>query len=430
MQIAEQERIASPTFVLAWVVSFLQFVVFYALVTTMALYAVRQFAASEAGAGLASSSFVIGATLARIVTGHVVDRFGRRRVLLVALAVVVVSCALYLPASSLPALIVVRMLHGAAYAFASTAVMAAAQSAIPASRRAEGTGILALGTTLATAIGPALGLFLVGSAGYGWLFWTTLGVTAASLLLALALGEHPAAAPAPVPAPDPAPAGVDHGEALTPGEKGASEVPVEHPAPAVGFRLRSVLHPAVVPIAGFMLIVGLAYSGVITYLDAYSVDRGLTAGAGFFFLAYAAAMLLMRLTLGTVQDRRGDDVVVYPALVCFLAALLLLATATQDWQVVVAGALSGLGYGTLMPAAQAIAVNAVPAHQLGAGISTLMLFADVGLGLGPVALGGLVAAAGYGAMYAVLAAALVVGCVYYFAVHGRKHGRNGTAAAR
>ena len=88
MQIAEQERIASPTFVLAWVVSFLQFLAFYALVTTMAVYAVRQFAASDAGAGLASSAFVIGATLSRVVTGHVVDRFGKRRVLVVALVAV------------------------------------------------------------------------------------------------------------------------------------------------------------------------------------------------------------------------------------------------------------------------------------------------------------------------------------------------------
>ena len=166
MQIAEQERIASPTFVLAWVVSFLQFLAFYALVTTMAVYAVRQFAASDAGAGLASSAFVIGATVSRVVTGHVVDRFGKRRVLVVALVAVALSCTLYLVASSLPALVAVRMLHGASYAFASTAVMALAQAAIPDGRRAEATGHLALGTTLATAIGPALGLFLAGSIGY------------------------------------------------------------------------------------------------------------------------------------------------------------------------------------------------------------------------------------------------------------------------
>ena len=106
----------------------------------------------------------------------------------------------------------------------------------------------------------------------------------------------------------------------------------------------------------------------------------------------------------------------------------VLAFATRDGHVVLAGALSGLGYGTLMPAAQAIAVNAVPSHQLGAGISTLMLFADVGLGLGPVLLGGLVASAGYGAMYAALAGVLVVAAGYYFVMHGRRHGRRETVA--
>ena len=194
MQIAEQERIASPTFVLAWVVSFLQFLAFYALVTTMAVYAVRQFAASDAGAGLASSAFVIGATVSRVVTGHVVDRFGKRRVLVVALVAVALSCTLYLVASSLPALVAVRMLHGASYAFASTAVMALAQAAIPDGRRAEATGHLALGTTLATAIGPALGLFLAGSIGYVWLFRATLGITVVSLVLGLLVREAPAAA--------------------------------------------------------------------------------------------------------------------------------------------------------------------------------------------------------------------------------------------
>lgn len=220
-----------------------------------------------------------------MVTGHVVDRFGKRRVLVVALVAVALSCTLYLVASSLPALVAVRMLHGASYAFASTAVMALAQAAIPDGRRAEATGHLALGTTLATAIGPALGLFLAGSIGYAWLFRATLGITVVSLVLGLLVREAPAAT------------GVD-GERRRRG-------PLEHPAPAVGFRLRSVLHPAVLPISGFMLLVGLSYAGILTYLNAYSVERGLTAGAGLFFLAYAAAMLVMRLTLGTLQDRRG-----------------------------------------------------------------------------------------------------------------------------
>src|SRR5699024_4535464 len=83
-----RERLISPTFVLAWVVNFLQYLLFYLLVTTIALYAVREFAASQTASGLAASSFVIGATLGRIFCGYVIDTLGKRPVLLVSAVVI------------------------------------------------------------------------------------------------------------------------------------------------------------------------------------------------------------------------------------------------------------------------------------------------------------------------------------------------------
>ncbi|GAA1650980.1 MFS transporter [Georgenia ruanii] len=397
-----KEPVFTPTFVLAWLVSFIQYLVFYILVTTMALYAVKQFAASDAASGFASSAFVVGATAARLVSGYLVDVLGRRKVMLVALAVVVVACAFYVPAGSLALLIGVRAVHGAAYAFASTATMAIAQSAIPASRRAEGTGYLALATTLATAVGPALGLLLVGSVGYDAMFWTVLGTAVVGLLLGLFLRKP-----------------LHQREAEAAAERAAREAGAA-PARRARFSFRDIAHPAVVPIGCFMLVIGLCYAGVITYLNAYSEQRDVVAGAGLFFVAYAIAMLLMRFVLGTVQDRKGDNVVVYLGLVCFVLALGLLAVADADWHVVVAGALTGLGYGTLMPAAQAIAVSAVPPHKLGTGISTLLLLADVGIGVGPILLGVLVSATGYTTMYALLAVLAVLAAGLYHAVHGRR----------
>lgn len=103
-------------------------------------------------------------------------------------------------------------------------------------------------------------------------------------------------------------------------------------------------------------------------------ERDVVSGASMFFLAYAASMFIMRFVLGKLQDRRrGDNVVVYLGLVSFAIALVILAMANQDWEVIVAGAFTGLGYGTLMPASQAIAVRMVPVHKLGTGISTLLL---------------------------------------------------------
>ena len=393
-------RLVTPTFVVAWVVNFLQYLTFYMLVTTMALYAVKSFAASDAVGGFASSAFVVGATVARLVSGYLVDILGRRKMLLIALVVVVVACALYLPAGSLPVLIGVRLLHGFGYAFASTAVMTIAQSVIPDSRRGEGTGYFALGTTLATAVGPALGLFLVGSLNYTWLFWTTLVTAVLGLVLGVFLRE--------------------------PLVKREAQANQEVDKQRAAFSLSDIAHPAVLPIGSFMLVVGVCYAGVITYLNAYAEDRGVTTGAALFFVAYAVAMLIMRLVLGKVQDQRGDNVVVYLGLICFAVALGILAVASQDWQVVVAGAMTGLGYGTLMPAAQAIAVSAVPAHKLGTGISTLLLLMDVGVGIGPVVLGLLLSATGFGTMYTVLAVLVVVAALLYHAVHGRHpHAKRG-----
>lgn len=378
-------RLVTGTFALAWLVNFLQFLVFYVLITTLALYAEREFAASDTAGGLAASGFIIGATVARLVAGRLVDTFGRRRVLLVALALGVLASLRYLPAGSLPLLVAVRLVHGFGFAFATTATLTIAQSAIPSSRRAEGTGYLALSTTLATAVGPALGLLVVGRAGYDALFLTAAGSALLALVLGIVLRDPHAAAP----------------------------------ARRTRFAARDLAHPAVVPIGLFMVLVGLSYAGVITYLNAYAEQRDVAAGAGLFFVAYAVAMLTSRVVLGRLQDRRGDNLVMRIGLVFFVVALVVLAVARDDWQVVVAGALTGLGYGTIMPAAQAIAVGVVPPHELGAGISTLLLFTDLGVGLGPVALGLLVSATGFGTMYAVLAGVVVLAAGVYHLVHGR-----------
>ncbi len=76
---AAQPPLITPTFLLAWVANFGQFLVFYLTVTTMALYAVESFGASDTVSGFASSAFVLGATFMRIVSGWLVDRVGQKR---------------------------------------------------------------------------------------------------------------------------------------------------------------------------------------------------------------------------------------------------------------------------------------------------------------------------------------------------------------
>lgn len=384
-------KILTSEFYLTWLVNFVQYLVMYLLITTMALYAVQQFAASDPAAGFSASAFVVGATLARIFAGYLVDNLGSRPIMLISLLLVVVSCAAYLLEISLVMLFAVRAIHGFGYALVSTATMAIVQSSIPSHRRAEGTGYFALGSTLATALGPAIGLFFVNSFTYGALFWTTLGASSIGFVLGLLVSSRQ-------------------------DEQHAAD---KQNLKDSRFSFRAIVEPKVMPIACFMAFVGIGYAGIITYLVPYSVDRGVVSGAGLFFVAYACAMLLMRFILGRVQDRRGDNSVMYFGLAAFVLALTLMAIATEDWHVVVAGILTGLGYGTIMPAAQAIAVRLANPLKLGTGISTLLLMMDISVGIGPIGLGYLVTATGYGVMYGVLACMVLLSVALYYFAHGR-----------
>jgi MFS family permease len=176
----------------------------------------------------------------------------------------------------------------------------------------------------------------------------------------------------------------------------------------------------VLPIASMMLFVGVAFSGVLTFVAAYAVELDLAMAASAFFLVYSAVILVSRLFVGRIHDTHGDNSVVYPALISLAAGLVVLATASTTTTFLVAGGLLGLGVGTLMAAAQVIAVSVTPAHRVGLATSTFFLFMDVGAGVGPLLLGLVIHATGLSTMYLVLAGVVGLAALMYHWAHGRR----------
>ncbi|NMR20048.1 MFS transporter [Cellulomonas fimi] len=393
------ERLWSRDLVLASLANLFLAFVFYSLMTTMALYAVERFEASDTEGGLASSMFVIGAVAARLVAGNLADLVGRRRMLVLSLVVFVLASAAYLGADSFGLLLTVRAVHGVAFALASTAAMAIAQSLIPASRRAEGTGYFTLSTTVATAVGPFLALVLVHGPGYTALFVAGTVASVLGMLVALLLRtpDRPLAA--------------------------------DERARLLRFHPKDMLHPDVLPVAAFMFVLAVSFSSVLTFLNSYAEERELQTGASLFFLVYAVVLFGARLVAGRIQDRRGDNVVVYVAITAFALGLAALALARTDALVVVAGALIGLGYGTLMSSIQAVAVGRVPMQRVGAAISTHFFMVDLGVGVGPVVLGLALSRLGFDGLYLALAGVVVLSAALYHRVHGRTDTGRGLVAA-
>lgn len=382
------------TFLLATVVNFLISLVFFMFMVTMALYAVERFSASESVAGLAASIFIVGGLVVRPFAGRFLDVVGRRRMLLAGIAAFVVASLLYVPADSLGLLLVVRVLHGAGLGAAHTAISASIITVLPRARRSEGMAYFGTSGTVATAVGPIVALAVLRESDIRTLFLLGAGLSLAAFVLALGLRL-------PSPAREPLP-------------------PAHRAARLEGFVERSAL-----PVGWVMLMVGVAFSGVLTFVTGHAVALDLSSSVAGFFAVYSAVIVVSRLVVGRLHDARGDNVVVYPALICVSAGLVVLALASTAAALFVAGGLLGLGIGTLLSCAQVIAVSVTPVHRVGVATSTLFIMLDLGTGLGPVALGALAEQWNYRAMYLSLSVLVLVAVWVYHRTHGRHRGGAG-----
>ncbi|MFR1639595.1 MAG: MFS transporter [Eggerthellaceae bacterium] len=89
-------KLWTKDFVLGTAVNFLIVVNYYALMVVSANYAMQTYGAPAALAGLAASIFIIGTLAARIISGRIMDRLGRKRLLVAGAVLEVVFSALYL----------------------------------------------------------------------------------------------------------------------------------------------------------------------------------------------------------------------------------------------------------------------------------------------------------------------------------------------
>ena len=95
---------------------------YYGLMVVVADYAMKTYDAPAATAGLAASIFVIGALIARLFSGRIMDRVGRKRLLIIGAVLEVAFSALYLTGLGLWLLFALRLLHGIAFGTCSTAI--------------------------------------------------------------------------------------------------------------------------------------------------------------------------------------------------------------------------------------------------------------------------------------------------------------------
>lgn len=373
------DRLWTKSFILMTLGMLALFTGFYLLLPTMPLF-IQQLGGNESQVGLVVGAFTLTAVVFRPIVGGLLDRFGRRPFMIWGLAAFVVSMYLYDWVGGIAALLALRVLHGASWAFSTTAVSTSVTDMIPVSRRGEGMGWFGMAMTLAMAIGPLLGIWILDNGSYRSLFLLAAALSAVALLLVF--------------------------------RTKAPERPKAESGKFVWFD-RSVL-----PVTSALFFLAVAYGGITTFLPLFAEE--IRVNAGIFFLVYALALTLIRPIAGKLSDRLGEARVIVPALAVTAAALLILSVSSGIGGVIAAGVLYGIGFGSAQPAMQAANLRLVPPDKRGVATASFLTAFDLGIGIGSIGLGWVSQYSSYGTMFAVCAGSVAVSAALFLGVASRR----------
>lgn len=386
-----KSKLWTKDFIVAFVANFFIYLTFYLLMTTLTVYAVVQFNAAQSKAGLASGIFILGTLFSRLFAGKYIEVIGRKKLLYGSLLLFLLATLSYLPVNNLNLLLVVRFIHGAAFGIANTAILTSVMDLIPHERKGEGTGYFSLSSTAAMALGPAIGLYITQHAELNMIFIVCAVFSVISLTVTLFFK-----------APE------------------AQATKEQIIAMKQGFKVHDFFEKKAVPISIIMIFMGIAYSGIISFLNSYAIEIKLEDAAGIFFTVYAACLFISRPFTGRLLDQKGDNIVIYPALLIFSLSLILLSQAHSGLVLLLSGAMVALGFGTLMSCGQAIAVKESPRHRVGLATSTFFICVDGGMGIGPFLAGIIISIGSFRGMYFTLGIVVFLSIILYYFVHGKK----------
>ena len=413
------EKLWTKDFILGTGINFCIMTNYYALMVVIADYAMKTYGSPASVAGLAASIFIIGALFSRFITGGIMDRVGRKRLLLITSVAEVVFSCLYLAGIGLGLMFVLRTLHGFCYGSGSTTVGTIVTSIVPNSRKGEGVGYYMLSVTLGAAIGPFLGMFLTQVADYNTLFIAAIVIAVLDFLFVLQLKT-----PEQAPHLESAAAAREIAEELHE-ERRAAGHKVDAPAKAAtehhGFRFTDFFELSVVPISATCTVLFFCYSSLLTFLTPFSEENGLQAASSMFFVVYAVATFVTRPFTGKLFDQKGDRAVMVPSFIAFVVGMAILGNVHHPAVMLIAAALMGFGVGTIQSSALALCVRIAPDRRISLANSTFYMFLDAGVGVGPLVLGIVEPFLGYRGLFDAIAVVSVVAAVMYLFV-SRKDG--------
>jgi MFS family permease len=330
--------------------------------------------------GVLSACFAVAPLILAVPSGHAVDRFGERRVMLVGSALVVAAAAAFvLLGGGVPGLVVGSVLLGTGHLCSVVGEQALVANATPAGRHDTAFGCYTFAASLGQALGPGLILLFGGSRtipATGAIFVSALGIAAALVVVTLLLRSS--------------------ARARTSGD-----------ADDTGGMRTLLRRPGLLRALTVSCVVLAAVDITLVYLPALGTERGIASGAvGTLLTLRAAASMISRLFLGRLAARLGRRALLVGSVALSAVGLAVAVVPMPLWALAVVVVALGFGLGAGQPLTMSWLAESTPPGLRGRAMSLRLTGNRVGQVVVPSAAGLLAAGAGAGGVLALTAAGL------------------------
>src|SRR5581483_4110277 len=137
------------------------------------------------------TSYLVSNAIVLPITGFLGSYFGRKRLLITCIIIFTASSALCGAATSLPMLILARVIQGAGGGALQPIAQAVLLESFPPEKRGQAMAIYGMGIIVAPIIGPTLGGWITDNYSWRWIFYINVPVGALAVFMSQTFIEDP-----------------------------------------------------------------------------------------------------------------------------------------------------------------------------------------------------------------------------------------------
>ena len=342
------------------------------LLPTLPLY-VQSVGGTKQQIGFVMGAFAIGLLLSRAQLGKLADSRGRKQVLLLGASVAAIAPLGYLLAQSIPLLLLIRAFHGISIAAFTTAYSALVTDLSPPGKRGELIGYMSLVSPIGLAFGPAIGGFVQEWVGHTPLFAMSATFAATAVFFTSKIAE-------------PNFADLTKSDSLSEAKNSQKY-------------WQMLWNPRVRIPALVLLLVGLIFGTLSTFLPLFIEETKANLNAGLFYSTAAIASFGMRVVTGRASDKYGRGLFISGGLICYILSMLLLYLANNSGAFLISALVEGCAGGTVVPMMVTLMSDRCEPHERGRLFSLCIGGFDLGIAIAGPTLGFIAEQVGYRNMF-------------------------------